>query len=82
MRRGEAIYTRRASEFTKPDPSKLAPIPTIGMAFVAFCTARIASSPAVTMTSTRALTSSAAYCGTRSTCSPYARYSTLRFWPQ
>src|SRR5215470_7574619 len=33
------------------------------------------------MTSTRALTSSDAYCGIRSTCCPYSRYSTVRFWP-
>ena len=33
------------------------------------------------MTSTHALTSWAAYCEIRSTYSPYARYTTLRFWP-
>jgi len=57
-------------------------IATIGIVFVACCVARIASSvPAVVMTSTRALTSSAAYSEIRSTFSPYARYSTVRFWP-
>jgi len=46
-------------------------IATIGIVFVACCVARIASSvPAVVMTSTRALTSSAAYCEISSACSP------------
>jgi hypothetical protein len=48
-------------------------IATIGIVFVACCTARIASSPATMMTSTRALTSSAAYWGIRSRCCQYAR---------
>ena len=56
----------RATEFTKPDPSISSVIATIGIVFVASCTARIASSPTVLMTSTRALTNSAAYWGIRS----------------
>ena len=71
----------RASELTRPDSSRSPDIVLIGMVFVACCNARIASSPPVTMASTRALTSSAAYCEIRSGCSPYARYSTARFWP-
>ena len=71
----------RASDCTRPNPCKSSMIATIGIVLVACCAARSDSSPAVVMTSTRALTNSAAYCGSRSGWLPYARHSTVRFWP-
>ena len=41
---------------------------TIGIVFVARCAARTATTPTAAMTSTRALTNSAAYCEIRSRC--------------
>ena len=75
------LLSGRAIEFTIPDPTISSVVPRMGIVVVARCTARIAASPVATMTSTLALTSSAANSGIGSTCDPYSCQSMVRFSP-